>query len=67
MSSYPIYNIQLNSPQLAYNLNKKKYYLYVINKNNKIKNKPITPKYSPLYYKTGYDLIFNPNEIIIPN
>ena len=36
---YIMYNIQLNSPQLAYNFNIKKYYLEIIKKNNLLKNK----------------------------
>jgi len=58
-------NIYLNSPQLAYNANKKKYYIYVIKKNNKIFNtKP--NKYSPLYFQTSYNSIYYPNESLKP-
>ena len=60
-----VYNIYLNSPQLAYNANKKKYYIYVINKNKKISNMKDT-KYTPLYFRTSYDLIYNPNQSSIP-
>lgn len=61
-----MYNIYLNSPQLAYNANKKKYYKYVIQQNNKIFNKKFT-RYTPLYFGTSYNSIYYPNQIIIPN
>ena len=57
------YNIYLNSPQLAYNANQKKYYTYVINKNKKILNKPFKP-YTPLYFNTSYNSIYKPAIII---
>jgi hypothetical protein len=60
-----VYNIYLNSPQLAYNANKKKYYIYVINKNKKISNMK-DRKYTPLYFRTSYDSIYTPNQIIKP-
>jgi len=60
-----VYNIYLNSPQLAYNANKKKYYIYVINKNKKISNIKDT-KYTPFYFRTSYNSIYNPNEEIKP-
>ena len=60
-----VYNIYLNSPQLAYNANKKKYYIYVINKNKKILNMKDT-KYTPLYFRTSYNSIYNPNQSSIP-
>lgn len=60
-----VYNIYLNSPQLACNANKKKYYIYVINKNKKISNMKDT-KYTPLYFRTSYDSIYNPNQIVKP-
>ena len=54
------YNIFLNSPQLAINYNKKKYYLNIINNNKIIKpfNKTILPQ-------SSYSLIYFPNYIII--
>jgi len=62
----PVYNIYLNSPQLAYNANKKKYYKSIIKKNNTLSNKKFTP-YTPLYFTTGYNLIFiYPNIANIP-
>lgn len=57
------YNIYLNSPQLAYNANKKKYYLDLINKNNKTNNNKFS-KYTPQYFNTSYDSIYYPD---IPN
>ena len=62
---YTPYNIYLNSPQLACNANRKKYYLYVIQKNNKFFNKKFSP-YTPIYFRTGYDSIYYPNKIIMP-
>lgn len=58
-----IYNPYRNSPQLAYNLNQKKYYLYLIEKNKKIINKPFTP-YTPAYFYTSYDRIYFPQVVI---
>jgi hypothetical protein len=60
------YNIYLNSPLLACNLNRKKYYINIINKNNKIINKKFE-LYKPEYYYTSYSRIYNPSKIIIPN
>jgi len=60
-----VYNIYLNSPQLAYNANKKKYYKNVIKLNNKIFNEKFTP-YKPTYFLTGYNKIFSPNLVNIP-
>ena len=55
-----IYNaLQITNPQVAYNLNKKRYYLYLIQKNQKFKNRPFTP-YTPLNFSTSYDRIYNP-------
>ena len=65
-----MYNIYLNSPQLAYNQNIKKYYKYIIQKNTKIQNinenQKLKKKYPPSYYLTSYNSIYNPNQIIIP-
>jgi len=60
-----MYNIYLNSPQLAYQANKRKYYKYVINNNNKIFNSKFKP-YTPLYFQTSYNRIYNPNISQIP-
>ena len=57
--------LQSNS-QLAYNLNLKKYYLYVINKNKKIENRKFGP-YSNQYFQTSYDRIFMPAISLVPN
>jgi len=57
-----IYNaIQITNPQIAYNLNKRKYYLYLIYKNQKINNRKIT-QYTPLYFNTAYNRILYPNK-----
>ena len=55
-----IYNIYLNSPQLAYKANISKYNLYVIKKNNKFFNRNFEP-YKPQYFYTGYNRIYLPN------
>jgi hypothetical protein len=47
------------NPQLAYNLNKKKYYVYIINKNKKITNEKFR-SYTPLYFNTSYDQMYYP-------
>jgi hypothetical protein len=60
-----VYNIYLNSPQLAYNANITKYNKYVIKKNNKIFNKKFSP-YKPTYFYNGYLCIIKPNIIIRP-
>ena len=60
-----VYNIYLNSPQLAYNANQKKYYKYIINKNNKLFNHKFT-KYSPVYFRTAYNSIYYPNIVTYP-
>lgn len=59
-----MYNIYLNSPQLAYNENKKKYYKYIIQKNKKIQNQKFK-KYTPQYYYSSYNSIYNPSQIIV--
>lgn len=60
-----LYNIYLNSPQLAVEANRKKYYKKVINVNNKILNRKFEP-YKPIYYETSYSRIYNPNISNIP-
>lgn len=60
-----LYNIYLNSPQLAYNANQKKYYLFVIQK-NKIINMKNIKKYPPIYFRTSFDDIYYPNQSSIP-
>ena len=63
-----INNIKLtnNNPQIAYNINKKKYYYALIQKNKIILNSKFK-KYTPIYFRTGYDSIYYPNKITIPN
>ena len=55
----PKYNIQLNSPQLAYNINMKKYYLSIIKK-----NKIIDTNYNNNYFRTSYSRIYVPSKSI---
>ena len=57
--------VQSNN-QLAYNINLKKYHLYVINKNKEIANKKFGP-YSNEYFQTSYDRFFRPNISLVPN
>jgi hypothetical protein len=45
-------------------MNRRKYYLNIIEKN---KVKPLSPKYPYNYYDTAYDRIYQPNQSIIPN
>jgi hypothetical protein len=59
------YNIYLNSPQLAVNANRKKYYLQVIQNNNNYINRPFQ-NYTPSYYKTSYSRILFPVREILP-
>jgi hypothetical protein len=58
-SNYTKYNFQLNSPQLAYNINTKKYYLKIIKKNNYLSN-----NYNNNNYKTSYSRIYFPSKSI---
>ena len=60
-----VYNIYLNSPQLAYNANIIKYNKYVIQQNKKITNKKFS-SYSPTYFYTSYSRIINPDKVTIP-
>jgi len=57
--------IQSNN-QLAYNINLKKYHLYVINKNKEIANKKFGP-YSNEYFQTSYDRMHQPTISLVPN
>ena len=61
-----VYNIYLNSPQLAYNANKKKYYESIIKKNKQINSIIHPKKYSPLYFRSSYYSIYSPNVVITP-
>ena len=54
------YNIQLNSPQLAYNINMKKYYLKVIEKNKIISHF----NYNNNTTKSSYSRIYVPSQSI---
>jgi len=57
------YNIQLNSPQLAYNINMKKYYLSIIKKNKIIDNN-YNNNYNNNYFRTSYSRIYVPSKSI---
>ena len=59
--------IQNGNPQRIYQYHKKLYYESIIKKNQAIINAPLKPKYSPLYFQTGYNLIYYPAKEIIPN
>lgn len=61
----PHYNIYLNSPQLAINANRKKYYKYVIQMNYNDFNRKFS-NYKPSYYSTSYKRIFYPSQQILP-
>jgi len=52
------------NPTILFNMNRRKYYLNIIEKN---KVKPLSPKYPYNYYDTAYDRIYQPNQSIIPN
>lgn len=58
--------IQSANPQLIYEYKKKLYYESIIKKNQAIINAPLKPKYSPLYFQTGYNLIYVPAKESIP-
>jgi hypothetical protein len=60
-----VYNIYLNSPQLAYNANIKKYYRHVIKDNTKILNKTYSSYKAPYFY-TSYSRIHNPYKVVTP-
>jgi hypothetical protein len=60
-------NYNKMNEQLLVNLNRKKYYLYVIEKNKKILNSPLPRKYPAIYYNTSYDRIYYPNISQVPN
>ena len=51
------------SPQLIYNINKKKYYINLIKNNNEVS---INNKYTPMYFETSYDRIYEPNISSVP-
>ncbi len=60
-----MYNIYLNSPQLAVIANRRKYYMNVIKINNKLFNRKFRP-YTPIYFQTAYDRIYYPNISVVP-
>ncbi len=49
-----VYNVQYNSPQLAFQQNLKNKYKKIIKRNQILQNK-IPKKYSYYYYQTAYD------------
>jgi hypothetical protein len=64
--NHSIYNIYLNSPQLALHANNKKYYEHIIQKNKKKYNQLII-KYPLSYYNTSYNLYYYPNIVKKPS
>jgi hypothetical protein len=54
------YNIYLSSPQLAVEANRKKYYQYIINRQQNIIDHNKFGNYKPIYYQTGYNKIYYP-------
>ena len=54
------------NPQLIYQYKKRLYYESIIKKNQAAMNAPLKPKYSPLYFQTGYNLIYFPAKESIP-
>jgi hypothetical protein len=63
---YKCNNYNKINEQLLVNLNRKKYYLYVIERNKKL-NSNLPKKYTPNYFYTSYDRIYNPNISQVPN
>jgi hypothetical protein len=60
-------NYNKMNEQVLVNLNRKKYYLYVIEQNKKILNSPLPRKYPPTYFYTSYNRIYEPNISQVPN
>jgi hypothetical protein len=58
--------IQSSNPQLIYQYKKRLYYESIIKKNKAIIDAPLKPKYSPLYFQTGYNLVYVPAKESIP-
>lgn len=58
---YGLRYIQLQSPQLAYQQNKKKEYLQIIKKNQIQQNKLIVKRYTNQYFQTLYDRVILSN------
>lgn len=56
----PSYN-KLQSPQLAYQQNKKIEYLKIIKKNQMNQNKITLKRYTPQYFQTFYDRVILSN------
>ncbi len=59
------YNIYLDSPQLAYQANKKKQYLKIIKRNNFLQNQ-LPKRYGFRYYQTAYNRILQYNSALTP-
>ena len=62
---YKSTNVSKFNQQIAYNINKKKYYESVIINNNIKNNEPFS-NYTPQYYKTSYNSIYSPNISNVP-
>jgi len=63
---YKCNNYNKMNEQILVNLNRKKYYLYVIELNKKLNSK-LPRKYPPNYFDTSYDRIYEPNISQVPN
>lgn len=59
-------NYNKMNEQILVNLNRKKYYLYVIEQNKKL-NSSLPKKYPITYFQTSYDRIYLPNISQVPN
>jgi hypothetical protein len=65
-SNYKSTIIQGGNPQRLYLYKKHLYYLSIIKQNQIALNAPLKPKYSPLYFRTGYNQIYFPNQANVP-
>ena len=60
-------NFNKLNDQILVKLNRKKYYLHVIEENKKILNSGLPRKYRPTYFYTSYNRIYEPNISQVPN
>jgi hypothetical protein len=67
MFKYKCDKFNKTNEQVLVNLNRKKYYLYVIEQNKKIFNSNLPRKYPPTYFNTSYNRIYEPNISQVPN
>lgn len=66
ISNYKSTIIQSGNPQRLYLYKKHLFYENIIKKNQIALNAPLKPKYSPLYFQTGYNQIYFPNQVNVP-